>query len=199
MWVAGSEGLRHTLVIGCSSPIPVSKSTTVVLDNGDKNMKRLVAVSAIALAGVGAALSSAAQAQTMQAAGEKWEFQAILYAYLPSIGGNTAFSGPGGNSSVYVSVDKKSLDNLNFTFMGTFEARKGRSGVSTDLLYLDVNGSKSNSRDFTIGRPTRFPRPQPRTSTSESRARCGRSRASTSPCRIRLVPSTSSPGRACST
>jgi hypothetical protein len=35
--------------------------------------------------------------------------------------------------------------------MGTLEARKGRWGVFTDLLYLDVSGDKNGTRNFSIG------------------------------------------------
>jgi hypothetical protein len=35
--------------------------------------------------------------------------------------------------------------------MGTFDVHNGRWGAFTDLMYLDVSGSKSASRDFTIG------------------------------------------------
>lgn len=43
------------------------------------------------------------------------------------------------------------LDDLNFTFMGTFEARKGRWGMFTDVIYLDVDGTRNTTRDFSVG------------------------------------------------
>ena len=45
----------------------------------------------------------------------------------------------------------KILDSLKFAFMGTLEAQKGRWGAFTDVMYLNVSGSKSGTRDLTIG------------------------------------------------
>jgi hypothetical protein len=81
---------------------------------------------------------------------EEWKFQAVVYLYLPSIGGETTFPDSGGGSSA--SVDgSKILDNLNFAFMGSFEASKGPWGMLTDVIYLDIGDSESPSRDFSIG------------------------------------------------
>jgi hypothetical protein len=79
-----------------------------------------------------------------------WQFRASLYAYLPSIGGNLAFPVRSGDASVTVHPDNV-LDELNFAFMGTFEANNGRFGVFTDFMYLDVSGSRSGGRDFQVG------------------------------------------------
>ena len=35
--------------------------------------------------------------------------------------------------------------------MGTFEARRGRWGVFTDFIYLDVSGDQNGTRNFSIG------------------------------------------------
>lgn len=45
----------------------------------------------------------------------------------------------------------KLIDGLKFAFMGTLDAHKGRWGAFTDVMYLDVGGSKSNTRDWSIG------------------------------------------------
>lgn len=78
-----------------------------------------------------------------------WQFQAAVYAYLPSIGGSSKFPVDSGGSSISVGTDQI-LDALNFAFMGALEANNGQWGVLTDVLYLDVDGSKSRSRDFTV-------------------------------------------------
>src|SRR5579862_5936506 len=84
-----------------------------------------------------------------QTAADDWQFRGMIYGYLPTIGGSTAF--PAGVGSD-VSVDaKKILNNLKFTFMGSLEAQKGSWGAFTDILYLNVGGSKSGNRDLTIG------------------------------------------------
>lgn len=88
-----------------------------------------------------------AQAQIPE---DRWTFQAIVYGYLPDVGGSTNFPERSGASSVNVNADQL-LSNLNFTFMGTLEARKGRWGLFTDFIYLDVSGDQNGTRNFTIG------------------------------------------------
>lgn len=102
---------------------------------------KLLAAGALACA---ASTPFAASAQTP----DDWRFHAILYGYFPSIGGSTAF--PNAGSPVSVSADKI-LSDLKGAFMGTFEATKGRWGVFTDVIYVDVSGSTSGSRDISIG------------------------------------------------
>jgi len=110
---------------------------------------KLRTAAALALCGAFALPGGAATAQSMQSTSDQWRFNAILYAYLPTIGGDTHFPA-GTGSSISVSTDTI-LDNLKFAFMGTFEAQKGKWGFFTDLMYLDVGGSKSNTRDFSVG------------------------------------------------
>lgn len=80
----------------------------------------------------------------------KWEFGAAVYAYLPTISGTSTFPGPGGASSVSVDADTI-LENLKMTFMGSFEASNGTWGGYTDLVYMDVGDSKSNTQALSIG------------------------------------------------
>jgi hypothetical protein len=81
---------------------------------------------------------------------DEWRFQAVVYVYLPSVGGETTFPSSGGGSSASVDASKI-LDNLNFAFMGSFEADKGPWGMYTDVIYLDIGDSESPSREFHIG------------------------------------------------
>jgi len=102
-----------------------------------------------ALAAMSVSVPVAAQMQPMS---DAWQYGATLYVWLPDIGGKTTFpAGTGSN----ISVDASQLiDSLKFTFMGTFEARKGRWGMFTDVVYLDVGASKSQTRDLIVdGRP----------------------------------------------
>ena len=43
------------------------------------------------------------------------------------------------------------FDSLNGAFMGAFEANNGRWGFFTDYLYVDVSGSNSGTRSFSLG------------------------------------------------
>lgn len=81
---------------------------------------------------------------------DDWQFQAALYAYLPDIGGTTTFPPHGASRST--SVDAQTIiDNLKFTFMGSFEATKGHWGGFADVVYMDVGNTKEGVRDFRIG------------------------------------------------
>src|ERR1044071_2808296 len=81
---------------------------------------------------------------------DDWKFQAVVYLYLPSVAGETAFPGSGGGSDTGVDASKL-LENLNLAFMGSFEADKGPWGLFADVIYVDFGDSKSPSRDFTLG------------------------------------------------
>jgi hypothetical protein len=81
---------------------------------------------------------------------DDWSFSATIYGWLPSIDGNLSVPVKTGGASV--GVDPSAiLDALNFTFMGMFEADKGRWGAATDLIYLDLGSSKKKVKDFTVG------------------------------------------------
>lgn len=102
---------------------------------------------------VSAVLSAAAlvlpagvAAQTTDA----WSFQAILYGYFPTIGGKTTFPQSTPGSDISIDADTI-LDNLQGVFMGSLEARKGRWGAFTDVLYMDVGNSRSGTRDISVG------------------------------------------------
>ena len=81
---------------------------------------------------------------------EDWRFQAVVYVYLPSVDGETTFSGSGGSDSAGVDASKL-LENLNLAFMGSFEADKGPWGAFADVIYVDFGDSESPSRDFSLG------------------------------------------------
>ena len=95
---------------------------------------------------------AAAIAQTTQAAPAPgaWRYAASVYLYLPSVGGSTSYPTEGNGTPINISGEHI-LDHLKFTVMGSFDAHNGVWGVFTDLVYLNFAGTKSNSRDFTIG------------------------------------------------
>jgi len=84
-----------------------------------------------------------------------WQFGAVIYGWLPSVSGDLQLRprGPGGE----ISVDaNKIIDSLQFTFMGSFAARKGAWSGFTDVIYLDLDGDKSKSVSVPSG-TTRIP------------------------------------------
>ena len=79
---------------------------------------------------------------------DEWQFNATIYGWLPSIGMDTSF--PEGGTSVDVTASDI-LDALNFTFMGAAGAQKGKWGLWTDVIYLDLGASTKKTRDLTVG------------------------------------------------
>jgi hypothetical protein len=86
-----------------------------------------------------------------QGAADSWQWRASIYGWFPSIDGSTRFPTGGGGPSIDVDSDDV-LSALQFTFMGALDVRKGQWGLFNDLVYVDLDGSKSGSRDFTVGR-----------------------------------------------
>lgn len=83
--------------------------------------------------------------------GDSWQFGASFYGWFPDLSGQTSFTPPGGGSGA-ISVDIENiLENLEFTMMGSVEARKGRWGVFTDLIYMDLGASQTETRKMTFG------------------------------------------------
>lgn len=110
-------------------------------------MKRIISTTAATLCIAATLVPSGVAAQTS----ESWQFGAALYGWFPSVSGKTTF--PQGAAGSDISVDADDIvENLKFVFMGTFEARKGRWGAFTDILYMDLGDSRSGTRDLTIGR-----------------------------------------------
>jgi hypothetical protein len=103
---------------------------------------------ALAAAAALAAVPTAAQAQSGGTQPEGWRTAVTLYGWFPSFGGESNF--PTSGNSINVDSDKI-IDSLKFVFMGTLDVHNGRWGAFTDLVYMDVGGGKSNTRDFAIG------------------------------------------------
>jgi hypothetical protein len=80
----------------------------------------------------------------------QWRFTGTLYAWFPQIDGKFTLPTTGRGDSFVVDASDL-LDNLNFAFMGTLDAHNGRWGLFTDLIYMDIDGSKSGTQSFSIG------------------------------------------------
>jgi hypothetical protein len=80
---------------------------------------------------------------------EDWEFGLSIYGWFPDISGTTSFpTGGGGDFTVPIG---DILDNLSFTFQGSFDARKGHWGMFTDVVYMDLGKKKSLLNEGSIG------------------------------------------------
>lgn len=80
---------------------------------------------------------------------DEWKFRASVYAWLPSLEGETTFKGP---DSPDGAVDiEKILDSIESAFMGGIAAEKGRWGVFSDYIYLDLSNTENNNRSLDFG------------------------------------------------
>ncbi|MFC1516727.1 hypothetical protein ACFL7E_08225 [Thermodesulfobacteriota bacterium] len=95
--------------------------------------------------------SPGALAQQPASEADAWQFGLSIYGWFPDMAGKTSFTQPGGSNEFGIDIENI-LDNLEFTLMGTFDARKGRWGILTDVIYMDVGNSQTGTREATIGR-----------------------------------------------
>lgn len=110
-------------------------------------LQRALAIAGLACAGIVTTFGMA----SAQTPADGWKYRAIVYGYFPDIGGTTTFPEGIGGGTGSAKVDSSTiLDSLNFAFMGTFEATKGRFGILADVLYMDVSSSASKTRDLRI-------------------------------------------------
>ena len=82
---------------------------------------------------------------------DSWQFGASIYGWFPDIAGETVFTQNDSGGDFGVDIEDI-LGNLKFTLMGAFDVRKGRWGLLTDLIYMDVGDSESGTREASIGR-----------------------------------------------
>ena len=81
---------------------------------------------------------------------DTWQFSASLYGWFAAVGGTANFPVAGTSTDFNVNA-KTLLSHLELGGAGAFEVHKGHWGAFTDLMYMDLGGSKSNTRDFTLG------------------------------------------------
>lgn len=74
---------------------------------------------------------------------ENWHFGLVAYGWLPNVDGKVRF--PSGSGDDVEADASDIIDNLQFTFMASFEARKGAWSGFTDVIYLDLQGDDSKS------------------------------------------------------
>jgi len=103
----------------------------------------------LTILGTAALLIGPLQAKAETTASDDWQYGASLYFFAPAVKGSTA-----SGSDIDVGFDTL-LDSLNMTFMGAFEARKGKWSALADVLYLNVgaNGGATVPLTDPLGQP----------------------------------------------
>ena len=80
----------------------------------------------------------------------EWAVGATVYGWFPDISGKVVFRDDTGGSDFEVDIGDI-LENLEFTFQGGLDVRKGRWGAVTDVIYMSVGKSERDSRDGALG------------------------------------------------
>jgi hypothetical protein len=80
----------------------------------------------------------------------KVEIAATLYGWVPDIDGRVTYAGDTRSSDIHVGR-RDVLSHLKMTFQGSLDASNGRWGIFNDVVYVDLGGVKSKTRDFAIG------------------------------------------------
>jgi hypothetical protein len=76
-----------------------------------------------------------------------WTFSAMAYAWLPSINGSSTIKGRTADIDAgFGDLLERKIPKELFGLMGAFEARYGRFGVMTDLVYMKLSASGSAAR-----------------------------------------------------
>lgn len=85
----------------------------------------------------------------VDASAEDWGFSLGIYGYFPDLSGRTSF--PTANPEGFEIGIDSILDNLDFTFQGNFDARNGRWGIMTDVIYLDIGNGRTQYTQGSVG------------------------------------------------
>ena len=123
------------------------------IKHGDSLKWRILMVAAVFAAIVAAGPTRVSLAQS---SADPWRFEVTPYFWLINFEGNLRYSPiAGGSPHVEISNDDL-LDMLDFGFMLSGEARKGRWSIFTDVIYFDLSSEKSRVKaiDFDLGGPS---------------------------------------------
>jgi len=96
-------------------------------------------------------ISCAGAPATTMAAEDGWQIDATIYAWLAGIDSTTATGG-----SVDIPFDTI-WDDLDMTFMGALEARKGKWGLRGDVVYLKISAQDSATERVPVFGPITIP------------------------------------------
>ncbi len=117
-------------------------------------MANIKVTSAILRTALGIVATIPAVSLAAESPSDDWQWAVTIYGWLPDITGDTHFPAAPGGPTDGPSIDISGgdiLDALEFAFLGALEVRKGRWGVATDVIYLDMGATKSNTRNLSVG------------------------------------------------
>ncbi len=109
----------------------------------------------VAVVFTGILVAGAPRVSLAQSSTDQWRFGVTPYFWFINIEGDLRYNPiPGGSPHVEIS-NSDLLDSLDFGFMLSGEARKGRWSIFTDVIYFDLSSIESRVKaiDFDIGGP----------------------------------------------
>lgn len=112
-------------------------------------LRQGVGLLVFAAAGLLPALATADQVFAT-ARSDDWKFSATLYGWLPDVHGTVDFPVLGTTQDIGVDANTL-LNHLNLAALGALDVHHGAWGAFTDVIYMNLGATKSNTRDFTIG------------------------------------------------
>lgn len=74
-----------------------------------------------------------------------WKHSISIYGWLPSFDGTFKYTIPGEGDDPDQEGESSALDNLDFVFMGSYEARKEKWSFLADIIYLGMSDSQEVS------------------------------------------------------
>jgi hypothetical protein len=95
-------------------------------------------------------MGAAAQAAQPGTDAGAWQFTATIYGWVPAIDGKVKFPGDNGSTDIHASMGDV-ISHLKMTFQGSLDAHNGRWGIFNDIVYVDLGGAESQTRNFRIG------------------------------------------------
>lgn len=106
---------------------------------------------AILVVALAASFHTTVAAQSPQGAeAGKWQFNATLYGWVPTIDGKVNFPSDAGSTDLHASMSDV-LNHLKMTFQGALDIHNGTWGLFNDIVYVDFGGVKSQKSDFVVG------------------------------------------------
>ena len=75
---------------------------------------------------------------------DRWNYEFAIYGWLPDIEGTLTEPMPGTGNELKIDAQTL-LDNLEMTAQLAFEAKRGRWGIVTDVVYLSEEAQRSGS------------------------------------------------------
>ena len=93
---------------------------------------------------IGLVLAGAGPASAQESSSpDPWKFKAAIYLWGASIDGTTQ------TGNEFDAEFSDIWDNLDFAFMGAFEARKGKWSAAADVIYMDVSAGNAGTVQLT--------------------------------------------------